>query len=115
MVKSSSGISEERLVVRTTVSMGEHKFDIELTLANRDTMEFRMLLGREALMERFIVNPAASFQVQSFTDEEINSKYAAFYKEKTGLKIGLLASNPNLYSNKRIMELRRPEDTKLSF
>lgn len=105
MVKSSSGISEERLVVRTTVSMGEHKFDIELTLANRDTMEFRMLLGgREALMERFIVNPAASFQVQSFTDEEINSKYAAFYKEKTGLKIGLLASNPNLYSNKRIME-----------
>ncbi|MFC4096099.1 30S ribosomal protein S6--L-glutamate ligase [Euzebyella saccharophila] len=104
MVKSSSGISEERLVVRTLVKMGEHKFDLELTLANRDTMEFRMLLGREALMDRFIVNPAESFQVQSFTDDEVNKKYAPFYKEKTGLKIGLLASNPNLYSNKRIME-----------
>ncbi|MBC6997297.1 30S ribosomal protein S6--L-glutamate ligase [Cytophaga sp. FL35] len=104
MVKSSSGISEERLVVRSLVKMGEHKFDLELTLANRDTMEFRMLLGREALIDRFIVNPAESFQVQSFTDEEVNDKYAPFYKEKTGLKIGLLASNPNLYSNKRIME-----------
>ena len=72
MVKSSSGISEERLVVKTSVVMGDEKFDIELTLANRDTMEFRMLLGREAIIDRFVVNPAVSFQVQSFSEEEIN-------------------------------------------
>ncbi|MFS4466546.1 30S ribosomal protein S6--L-glutamate ligase [Maribacter sp. 2210JD10-5] len=104
MVKSSSGISEERLVVKTPVTLGKDTFDIELTLANRDTMEFRMLLGREAIMERYMVNPALSYQVQGFSDAEINKKYAPYFKEKTGLKIGLLASNPELYSNKRIIE-----------
>lgn len=104
MVKSSSGISEERLVVKTPVTMGGETFDIELTLANRDTMEFRMLLGREALNDRFIVNPAVNYQVQDFDEAEINKKYAPYFKKKTGLKIALLASNPNLYSNKRIME-----------
>ena len=104
MVKSSSGISEERLVVKTPVTLGGDTFDIELTLANRDTMEFRMLLGREAINERYIVNPALNYQIQAFEDTEINKKYASYFKEKTGLKIGLLASNPQLYSNKRIIE-----------
>jgi ribosomal protein S6--L-glutamate ligase len=104
MVKSSSGISEERLVVKTPVTMGDDTFDIELTLANRDTMEFRMLLGREALTDRYIVNPAENYLVQEFSEAEISAKYKPFYKEKTGLKIGLLASNPKLYSNMRLME-----------
>lgn len=104
MVKSSSGISEERLVVKTPVTLGNAVFDIELTLANRDTMEFRMLLGREAISNRYVVNPAETYQVQDFSDEEINEKYAPYFKEKTGLKIALLASNPELYSNKRLME-----------
>ncbi len=104
MVKSSSGISEERLVVKTPVTMGDDTFEIELTLANRDTMEFRMLLGREALTDRYIVNPAVNYLVQEFSEAEISAKYKPYYKEKTGLKIGLLASNPKLYSNMRLME-----------
>ena len=104
MIKSTSGISEERLVVKTPVTLGKETFDIELTLANRDTMEFRMLLGREALNDRFIVNPALTDQLQEFTNAEVNKKYASYFKEKTGLKIALLASNPQLYSNKRIIE-----------
>ncbi len=104
MIKSSSGISEVRLVIKTPVTIGNLTYDIELTLANRDTMEFRMLLGREALNERFIVNPALNYQLQSFEDKEVNQKYAPYFKEKTGLRIGLLASNPLLYSNKRLME-----------
>lgn len=104
MVKSSSGISEERLVVKTPITLGKETFDIELTLANRDTMEFRMLLGREAINDRYIVNPALNYQIQEFSDTQINIKYAPYFKEKTGLKIALLASNPELYSNKRIIE-----------
>ncbi len=104
MIKSSTGISEERLVVKTPVTLGQETFDIELTLANRDTMEFRMLLGREALTDRYIVNPAVNYQIQYFEDEVIEEKYRPFFKEKTGLRIALLASNPNLYSNKRIIE-----------
>ncbi|TLP76993.1 30S ribosomal protein S6--L-glutamate ligase [Maribacter sp. ACAM166] len=104
MVKSSSGISEVRLVIKTPITIGDSTFDIELTLANRDTMEFRMLLGREALNERFIVNPALNYQLQDFDDAEVNTMYAPYFKEKSGLKIALLASNPLLYSNKRLME-----------
>ncbi|WP_443217580.1 30S ribosomal protein S6--L-glutamate ligase [Sediminicola sp. 1XM1-17] len=103
-VKSSSGIAEERLVIKTPVTLGSDTFDIELTLANRDTMEFRMLLGREALNDRYLVNPVESYCKGDITDEEITVKYAPYVKEKSGLRIALLASNPNLYSNKRIME-----------
>ncbi|MEA1787582.1 30S ribosomal protein S6--L-glutamate ligase [Arenibacter sp. GZD96] len=103
-VKSSSGIAEERLVIKTPVTLGSNTFDIELTLANRDTMEFRMLLGREALNQKYVVNPAELFLKGDISPTEINQKYASYIKEKTGLKIALLASNPELYSNKRIME-----------
>ncbi len=103
-VKSSSGIAEERYVVTTPITLGDKTFDIELTLANRDTMEFRMLLGREALNNRYVVNSAENFLIQEFSSAEIVAKYANYFKEKTGLKIAVLASNPNLYSNKRLME-----------
>ncbi|MBU7569662.1 MAG: ATP-dependent zinc protease, partial [Flavobacterium sp.] len=47
IVKSSSGFREQRYVIRTTLDFGEHKWPIEMTLTNRDSMGFRMLLGRE--------------------------------------------------------------------
>lgn len=103
-VKSSSGIAEIRYVIKTPVTIGEETFDIELTLANRDTMEFRMLLGREALNGRYIVNPMEANLAVDFSEEDITEKYAAFKMKKSGLKIALLASNPNLYSNKRLIE-----------
>lgn len=115
MVKSSSGISEERLVVKTRVALGSNSFEIELTLANRDTMEFRMLLGREALTNRYIVNPAENYLQQDFTEDEINLRYAPFFKEKTGLNIALLASNPQLYSNKRIIEAAEARGHEIQF
>lgn len=104
IIKSSSGIAEERFVIRVPVKIGENTFDIDVTLANRDTMEFRMLLGREALNNRYIVNPAENYIVNDYIDAEISKKYANYFKEKSGLKIAILASNPELYSNKRLLE-----------
>ena len=104
MVKSSSGVSEERLVIRTEVVVGRHRFDLELTLASRDTMEYRMLLGREALNERFLVDSSKSFLQGSILDRELEELYRPFMQNKTGLRIAVLASNPDLYSNKRLME-----------
>lgn len=60
-VKSSSGKSEERPVIRSRVVIGEHEHEIDLTLTLRDEMGFRMLLGREALRTRFIVDPGRSY------------------------------------------------------
>lgn len=103
-VKSSQGIAEERPVIKTLVTIGNQDFDIEVTLANRDTMEYRMLLGREALNERFLVDPSKSFLMGDISEDEIEVLYKPYMRKKDGLTIGLLASNPNLYSNKRIVE-----------
>ncbi len=60
-VKSSNGKKELRPVIRTSVSWGGQQWEIDLTLTSRDLMGFRMLLGREAVRGRFLVNPGKSF------------------------------------------------------
>lgn len=60
-VSDSGGHREERYVVHTPVIVGDLSWPIEITLTERDTMLFRMLLGRSAIRKRFLVNPARSF------------------------------------------------------
>lgn len=60
-VRSSTGHSEKRLVVVTDARIGPTTWPIELTLASRPQMGFRMLLGRTALGRRFVVDPHESF------------------------------------------------------
>lgn len=62
-VKSSVGISTHRPMITTQLTIGGKSFDIKLTLINRDVMGFRMLLGREALKNRFLVHPGRSFLI----------------------------------------------------
>lgn len=60
-VKSSNGMSELRPIIETIIEVGAYKFLTEITLTDRTDMGVPMLLGREALKGRFIVNPARSF------------------------------------------------------
>ena len=60
-ITDSGGHSEERFVVQTTVTIGANTWPIELSLTDRDSMGFRMLLGRTALRRRFLVNPGRSY------------------------------------------------------
>ena len=60
-VRSSSGKSQLRPVVLTVVKLLGQTWSIELTLTNRDQMGFRMLLGREAFRQRFLVDAGKSF------------------------------------------------------
>ncbi len=61
LVRSSNGHVQERPVIKTLVHLGKQQWVIELTLTNRDVMGFRMLLGREAVRHRFLVDPGASY------------------------------------------------------
>ena len=69
VVKSSSGHQQRRYVIEVEVSVGDYAWPIELTLADRDPMGFRMLLGREAIRQRFLIDPSRSFLIgRSFAD-----------------------------------------------
>jgi len=103
-IKSSSGITETRYVVGATIKAGSDTWDIELTLANRDSMGYRMLLGREAMSGRMLVDPSLSFCLGEVDTDTLDDYYGKKKHIKSGLKIGLLASNKDLYSNKRILE-----------
>ncbi len=61
-VTDSGGHNDLRYVILSTLVIGQHAFETELTLANRDNMRFRMLLGRRAMNGRFTVNPNASYR-----------------------------------------------------
>jgi len=60
-VRSSSGHTEERIVVLMDVVLQGRTVTAEVTLTNRDEMGFRMLIGREALRQGFVVDSAQSF------------------------------------------------------
>ena len=104
VIRSSSGVAEKRYVISTPLSLGYRVWDIELTLANRDSMGYRMLLGREAMSDRILVDPAASFCLGELAERDIDHMYGKIESTYGGLRIALLASDPKLFSNKRIME-----------
>lgn len=61
-VTNSGGTRERRYVITTMLGVGGDAWPIELTLASRDEMGFRMLVGREAMRDRLIVDPTQSFR-----------------------------------------------------
>ncbi|WP_038059675.1 ATP-dependent zinc protease [Thioalkalivibrio sp. ALJT] len=60
-VTDSGGHSSERYFIATQARIGDWILPLELSLTSRDTMLFRMLLGREAMRGRFLVDPQRSF------------------------------------------------------
>lgn len=60
-VTDSGGHREWRFVIETTVQLKDRQFPIEITLTDRENMRFRMLLGRSALRQGYVVDSAKSF------------------------------------------------------
>lgn len=64
-VKSSTADTQKRYVITTTISLGEQQWPIKLTLTNRAEMTYLMLLGREAMQDRIIVDPSLEYVLTS--------------------------------------------------
>lgn len=62
-VKSSSGSAEDRLVIATKIALGPHVFGAEVTLTRRDEMGLPMLLGRQTIRRRFLVDAGRSYLI----------------------------------------------------
>jgi hypothetical protein len=63
IVSDSGGHREERFVIETVMQLGDYQWNAELTLTDRDSMKFRMLLGRTAIEDHFIIDPSLSYAI----------------------------------------------------
>ena len=73
-VRNSGGQTQVRPVIQTPVELNGYTFPIELTLTNRDVMGFRMLLGRQAVRKRFLVDVSRSFLHNPNGKHKVKSK-----------------------------------------
>jgi hypothetical protein len=60
-VSDSGGHKQRRYVIESQLMIGQSLISAEITLTNRDNMQFRMLLGRTAMNGNFIIDPSASY------------------------------------------------------
>lgn len=61
-VTSSNGEREMRYVIVTRLSIGDETWPVEVTLTNRESMSYRMLIGRQAIRPDMLVDAATSFR-----------------------------------------------------
>lgn len=76
-VTDSGGHSEERFFISTQLVIGEQTRTVEITLAQRTDMLFRMLLGRTTLVPGIVVNPQRSYTLGRMNARSIYSKGAS--------------------------------------
>ena len=103
IVTSSNGQGENRFVIMTPITIGARTWPIEVTLTNRESMNYRMLLGRSALRDDISIVPA-----QSFLQPELDySSYKKLRRRKNTkrrpLRIGILTQEPRNYSNRSMI------------
>lgn len=103
LVTSSNGETELRYVIRTPVTIGGRTWPIEISLTNRETMQYRMLFGRSALTDDMVVDPNSSF-VQGEMGEDAYDDYPKSPARRRNLKIGILSREPDNYSTRRLAE-----------
>jgi len=61
IIVSSNGHEEHRVVIRSLLELGGQTWPVELTLTDRRSMRYRMLLGRQAMRSRLVVDPQAVY------------------------------------------------------
>lgn len=65
-IKNTSGNKELRLIIHTTLILGRHKWGIDVSLTDRETMKFDIIIGRTAIKGRnMLVHPSRSFLLSS--------------------------------------------------
>jgi hypothetical protein len=82
IVSDSGGHKEERYVIRTAMVLGGIKKRIELTLTNRQSMKYRMLIGRSALKHFYIDSTQSYLSVKTLKQKRFLKELKLRLKEK---------------------------------
>ncbi|MCA0996998.1 30S ribosomal protein S6--L-glutamate ligase [Alloyangia pacifica] len=102
-VTSSNGETELRFVIEAEVVMGERRWPIEITLTDRGSMAYRMLLGRSALLDDMIVSPTQRMQ-QPELSFDVYRALPRRHRAQRALRLAVLTREPNNYSTQRLIE-----------
>lgn len=89
-VKSSNGQKEQRVYIQTKIMVMDETFDVEVSLTDRSSMTFPMLLGRKFLQNGFLVDVSKQSTVKG-----------------NNFKVAILSLGPDLYSTRRLYEAAR--------
>ncbi len=101
-VTSSNGETELRYIIRTPIEIAGRSWPVEVTLTNRETMAYRMLLGRSAIVETMIVDPNRSF-VQPKLSFGLYAKVRRTKPVKRPLRLAILTREPYNYTSQRLV------------
>lgn len=101
-VISSNGMAEMRPFVQVELHLAGQSWPIELSLTNRETMNYRMLLGRTAMEGRIVVDPFGAC-INGVPEGDFYGHHLEESASKE-LSIGILTCAPNAYSTQRLVE-----------
>lgn len=102
-ITSSNGERELRYIIATPVRIAGKEWPIEISLTDREGMNYRMLLGRTAMQGRMVVNPLASCVHGDFS-EDLYEGFGDAPQPQRPLKIGILSREPSNYTTKRLAD-----------
>lgn len=111
-IADSGGHRQMRYIIQTDLTLGGHTWPIELSLTSRDTMRFRMLLGRTALGDRFIIDPARSYCIGKKPKRAAGAEPTASFphpgqpREPSAMSVTLY-HNPRCGKSRNALELLR--------
>ncbi|PIQ43160.1 MAG: ATP-dependent zinc protease [Gammaproteobacteria bacterium CG11_big_fil_rev_8_21_14_0_20_46_22] len=77
LITSSNGHKELRYIIHTTLRLGEVEWPIDISLSNRESMRFKMLLGRDALKHHTLIDPVKMHCHGKFTKRQVKRMYGA--------------------------------------
>lgn len=103
-VTSSNGETESRFVIRADLAIGGRRWPAEVTLTDRGAKAYRMLIGRQALAEDFVIVPGESFCQPVLDYSAYHSAAVQTAAPARTLRIAVLSREGGAYSTRRLVE-----------
>jgi ribosomal protein S6--L-glutamate ligase len=109
-VTSSNGESGFRTIIQTELGIGDETWPIEVSLTNRENLQHRMLIGREAMdVAGLVVEPSEDYLLEKLSFD-IYKNVKTQSPVSRALRIGLLTMEPDNFSNRQFIRAAEEKD-----